>query len=36
MKKFNVLVAVCLAVGITVFVAAHSSIAADNLLEKEM
>lgn len=36
MKKFNVLVTVCPAVGITVFVAAHSSIAADNLLEKEM
>ena len=35
MKKFNVLLTVCLAVGFTVFVVANSSIAADNLLKKD-
>lgn len=36
MNKFNVLLTVCLAVGVAVFMAADSSIAADNLLGKDM
>jgi len=35
MKKFNVLLAVCLAVGVAVFLAANSSIAVDNLLVQD-
>jgi hypothetical protein len=36
MKKFNVLFTVCLAVGFAMFMAADSSIAAGNILEKDM
>jgi hypothetical protein len=36
MNKFNVLLTVCLALGVAVFMAADSSIAADNLLGKDM
>ena len=36
MKKFNVMLTVCLAVGFSVFVVANSSIAADNLFKKDM